>query len=439
MFRSFCLLLITGFFPVFVFAGYAQLVPPPAFQSVGGVSTMNVGAAANGARYAGGHVIANASLNLGARTVTVPVAMRVAANAATFAVTKLNPWIAGLQLASLAIPFIVDWFKGSPLEVTPDGLIQVRGSPGSNLDINQTRIADGRTVAQAVAGLTYGADIVDYLVSERKIYCGSGSYAIRIMGVNYLRNVVGSWCMSPDGLPVYSDASPSRPATQDDLSILTQLPINPQALVELGLPLPVDPIPIVNPSAEPVGDIKIGPDGNPAPELKPYPEPLRYPNGNPVPIPNTNPQTYSQPFFVVTPAPTLREPWRVNIAPIVIEVPSPAPHPDPDGTIVEQPDPDPPFDFYTDCDKFPNSLGCSSVRDIPPFELIPSEDRVFSLQSGPSFSGSSCPSDVSFVIAGKTIDMVDMSVPCGWITGMVKPVFILLAFITAFFIIRKAI
>ena len=83
-------------------AGYAQLAPPPGFTSVGGVSTMPVGAAANGARYVGGHVVANASLQAGARAITVPVAYRVAANAATFAVTRMNPWVAGATLVASA-------------------------------------------------------------------------------------------------------------------------------------------------------------------------------------------------------------------------------------------------------------------------------------------------------------------------------------------------
>jgi len=426
---------VVAFMPAAVFAGYAQLAPPPAFQSVGGVSTMNVGAAANGARYAGGHVMANASLNLGARVVTVPVAMRVAANAATFAVTKLNPWLAGLQLATLAIPYIVEWFQGSQLEVTPGGVIQVKGSPGTIFDPNATRIRDGRTVAQAAAAMSNGADIVEFLVSQGKVPCeGMSSY--RISGINWIRNIVNSWCMAPTGMPVYSDASPTRPATEDDLSPLTQAALNPQALAELGLPLPVDPEPVVNPAAEPVGDIEIGPNGNPAPQLQPNPNPLRYPNGNPVPIPNTNPQTYWQPWWEVEGAPTPTEPWRVTVRPVVTETTNPDPQPDPDGTT---PDPEPPFDFYTDCDKFPGSLACSQRGEPPDLEDIPDETRTFALQAGPTFSGAGCPSSVSFSIAGNSLQMFDSAVPCGWISGLVKPVFILLAVISAVFIVRKAV
>ena len=429
--------IVAAFLPAAAFAGYAQLAPPPAFQSVGGVSTMNVGAAANGARYAGGHVMANASLNLGARVVTVPVAMRVAANAATFAVTKLNPWLAGLQLATLAIPYIVEWFQGSQLEVTPGGVIQVKGSPGTIFDPNATRIRDGRTVAQAVAAMSNGADIVEFLVSQGKVPCeGMSSY--RISGINWIRNIVNSWCMAPTGMPVYSDASPTRPATEDDLSPLTQAALNPQALAELGLPLPVDPEPVVNPAAEPVGDIEIGPNGNPAPQLQPNPNPLRYPNGNPVPIPNTNPQTYSQPWWEVEGAPTPAEPWRVTVRPVVTETTSPDPQTDPDGSPVPDPEQPPIPDFYTDCEKYPGSLGCAAVGDPPAAQEVPKLNREFLLQAGPSFTGYGCPANLNIGFGGQSFQVVDMAVPCSWIENLVKPIFLLLSFVSAVFIVRSA-
>lgn len=429
---------VAAFLPAAAFAGYAQLAPPPAFQSVGGVSTMNVGTAANGARYAGGHVMANASLNLGARVVTVPVAMRVAANAATFAVTKLNPWLAGLQLATLAIPYIVEWFQGSDLAVNDDGVIIVPGTVGPVTagDLRIYTWEGVKTGTQVYPGMTCPGTITTVKMQDQ---CSPGGGLVgwwmrSSCSPAWSNGWSGQYCGS--GAMPTGSASPSRAPTEDDLAPLVNSALNPQALAELGLPLPVDPEPVVNPAAEPVGDIEIGPNGNPAPQLQPNPNPLRYPNGNPVPIPNTNPQTYSQPWWEVEGAPTPTEPWRVTVRPVVTETANPDPQPDPDGTT---PDPEPPFDFYTDCDKFPGSLGCAPVGDLPGPDEVPSETRTITLQSGPSFTGSGCPADVSFSIAGRTIDMVDMSVPCGWISGLVKPVFILLAVISAVFIVRKAI
>lgn len=416
--------------PGFAFAGYAQLAPPPAFQSVGGVSTMNVGAAANGARYAGGHVMANATLNLGARAVTVPVAMRVAANAATFAVTKMNPWIAGLSLAASAIPYVIDWFTGSDLEVTEQGKILVKGVPGEPVDAGDGDYwvdSNGATVRISEYGSGACANAGGYLGAAQ---CTNGvSYGYQAVCKNYNR----SGClMSAD--PPMGEGTPARPPTSGDLAQLANSPINPALFPELGIPLPVDPVPIINPAVEPVGDVEIGPNGNPAPQLQPNSNPLRFPDGDPIPVPNTDPQLYNQPWLEVHPSPTVDQPWRVDVRPVVTQTTDPNPQPDPTPT----PDPVPPAEFYTDCEKFPGSLGCMPVGEPPAPSTIPSETRTFELQSGPTFSGGGCPSNLDISFAGHSFQIVDMSVPCGWISGLVKPIILLLSFITAVFIVRSA-
>lgn len=316
-------------------AGYAQLAPPPAFQSVGGVSTMNVGAAANGARYVGGHVVANTTLQVGARAVTVPVAMRVAANAATFAVTRMNPWIAGLSLAASAIPFIADWFAGEELEVTPLGKIQVPAKPGQSTPAGPDDfwVSNGGQVVRisSIAKPANCDSVAGYPA------CTTGQATGRQLACF---NGVRSGCYSSAPDPV-SQATPARPATAADLAPLADNPINPQALVELGIPLPVDPVPIINPATQPSGDVLIGPNGNPAPQLQP--SPLRFPNGDPVPIPNTSPQRYTQDWTEVVPSPTPDSPWRIDIRPVTTETTNPAPQPDP--TPTPDPDPEPEGDF----------------------------------------------------------------------------------------------
>lgn len=463
-------------------AGYAQLAPPPAFQSIGGVSTMSVGTAANGARYAGGHVVANASLNLGARVVTVPVAMRVAANAATFAVTKLNPWIAGLQLAAVAIPFIVDWFSDfnenseSTLSVDSNGKIVKTGkigfqesSPGfpgfdmGGIDIHVTKLNNGLSIADAfrsnyglISSTSYcrtmwspgpdGQNIIVWAifaeVSTDMTNCKPSGVRVDVSTCESYINSYGEtgmrrgkdWAFCP-GSGGVAYVQPSSQVTQADLDLLSQFAINPKLLAALGLPLPVDPQPVVNPVSEPVGDFEVGPDVNPAPQLQPNPDPLRYPDGSPVPIPNTNPQVYTQPWFEVSPAPTVSEPWRVIIRPVVTETLDPTPQNDPDGST---PKVEPPFDFYTDCDKYPGVISCAGVGSAPDSVDLPKQTKEFVLQNGPAFSGSGCPSNLDISFAGKGFQIVDMSVPCGWLSGLVKPIFILLSFISAVFIVRKA-
>lgn len=402
-------------------AGYAQLAPPPAFQSVGGVSTMPVGAAANGARYAGGHVIANASLNVGARAVTVPVAFRVAANAATFAVTKMNPWIAGLSLAASAIPFVLDWFSGEELEVTPLGKIQVPAKPGQSIPAGPDDywVVDGGQVVRissisnppncdAVAGYP---QCTTGQAQGRQTACFNGVRS-------------GCFVSAPD--PV-TEGSPARPASEADLAPLASNPINPRVLVELGIPLPVDPNPVINPATEPVGDVVIGPNGNPAPQLQP--SPIRYPDGDPVPIPNTSPQRYTQPWHEVVPSPTPSEPWRVDVRPVVTETTDPTPQPDP------TPNPNPVGDFYTDCDKYPGSLGCMPVGTPPPDGTIPTQTRNITQQQGPSFGGGGCPANLVVSLQGMSITALNMAQPCSWIVNFVKPIILLLAAISAVMIV----
>lgn len=407
-------------------AGYAQLAPPPAFQSVGGVSTIPVGAAANGARYAGGHVIANASLNLGARAVTVPVGFRVAANAATFAVTKMNPWIAGLSLAASAIPYIVDWFAGEELEITPLGKIQVPAKPGESIPAGPDDywVSDGGQVVRissipkppncdAVAGYP---QCTTGQAQGRQTACFNGVRS-------------GCFVSAPD--PV-TEGSPARPATESDLAPLANKPIDPRALVELGVPLPVDPNPIINPATEPVGDVVIGPNGNPAPQLEP--SPIRFPDGDPVPIPNTSPQRYTQPWHEVVPSPTPSEPWRVDVRPVVTETTDPTPQPDP--TPNPNPNPNPIPNFYTDCDKYPGSLGCMPVGTPPTDGTIPTQTRTITQQQGPSFGGGgTCPANLMVTVHGQSIKALDMAQPCSWIVNYVKPVLLLLAAISAVFIV----
>jgi hypothetical protein len=417
--------LLLGLLVLPAFAGYAQLAPPPGFSSVGGVSTMPVGAAANGARYAGGYVVGNASLNIGARAVTVPVAMRVAANAASFAVTRMNPWIAGLSLVASAIPYIVDWFTGSDLEVGPDGKMRVRGEPGEPIPAGEGDYwvsVGGVTVSMK----SWGTSRCENAGGLRGIIAAScGTYSGKAAMCNNF-NVFGCFAEAP--APT-TEGTPARPPTYGDLADLANSPINPALFPELGIPIPVDPVPVVNPATQPVGDVVISPSGNPAPQLQP--QPLRIPNGDPVPIPNTNPQSYSQPWLEVHPSPTADDPWRVDVRPVVTETTNPNPLPDPTTPV-------PPTEFYTDCEKFPASIGCMPVGEPPTGEAIPRETRTLELQNGPTFGGAGCPANLTFTLHGQTYTGINMAEPCAWVSNLVRPVVLLLAFISAVGIVRSA-
>lgn len=93
------------------------------------------------------------------------------------------------------------------------------------------------------------------------------------------------------------------------------------------------------------------------------------------------------------------------------------------------------FDFYTDCEKYPDSLGCMIFGDPPAPESVPQETKNIELQSGPQFAGGSCPANLHVSISGRSVRVLDMVQPCAWISGYIKPVILLLAAISAVFIV----
>lgn len=354
-------------------AGYAQLAPPPGITSVGGVSTIPVGTAANGARYVGGHVVANASLQVGARAVTVPVAYRVAANAATFAVTRMNPWIAGATLAASAVPYVLDWFSagGSPLTVN-NGIIIYPAVPGGGLDLDRTILIDGSTLRQAVnaaGGQASFIQPVSYLVGY-----ASGCPQINKPGGGFdkpaihlrdgLANIQRTWCTGGNA-PVNNDGTPARSPSADDFAPLGGAPLNPALFPALDLPVPIDPAPVINPATQPSGNVVIGPNGNPAPQLQP--STLRVPDGAPVPNPNTSPQTYTQPWLEIVPSPTPESPYRVDVRPVTTVVNSPTTPTDP---VVNPGTPATPAEPGL-CQKYPNIMACQPEGDFSDSGLPP--------------------------------------------------------------------
>lgn len=89
----------------------------------------------------------------------------------------------------------------------------------------------------------------------------------------------------------------------------------------------------------------------------------------------------------------------------------------------------------TDCDKYPGSLGCSPV-DIPSSEQIPQRSQEITLQNGPNFGGAaSCPANVSMSFRGQSLTLLPMSTACSWISQYMRPIVLLLAAITAVFIV----
>ena len=92
-------------------------------------------------------------------------------------------------------------------------------------------------------------------------------------------------------------------------------------------------------------------------------------------------------------------------------------------------------EFYTDCEKYPGSVGCMPVGDVPAQETVPSQTRNLELQRGPVFAGGGCPANVHSSIAGRSLLLVNMAQACNWIDFYMRPLVLLLATISAVFIV----
>jgi Predicted solute binding protein len=86
------------------------------------------------------------------------------------------------------------------------------------------------------------------------------------------------------------------------------------------------------------------------------------------------------------------------------------------------------------CELFPDILACKKLEEPAPVE-IPKRDQDITLQSGPSFSGGGCPADVVVSVGGQQVTVLSTAQPCDWISAYMKPIILLLASISAAFIV----
>lgn len=86
------------------------------------------------------------------------------------------------------------------------------------------------------------------------------------------------------------------------------------------------------------------------------------------------------------------------------------------------------------CELYPDILACKKL-EAPPEEPLPKETRNIELQTGPTFAGGGCIPDVNVSVFGHQVTALAMAVPCGWISDYLKPFILLLASLSAVFII----
>lgn len=279
-------------------AGYAQVAVPPGWSGSAGGWTFNpsVGAA-NGSTFLNNTVRTNTALNVGGRAVTMPAAVRFAANAPRIAArfAFANP---AMMLASGAY-FAYQYYKDNDLDVDPvtqtwrkkvaaewpPSCPQIAActeerctwypvGPGSERPLSTSSTGGG---IQRDGFCSYYQLITGYF--------GPGTFFYR----------AGTELPVLSGVPAASYASVTPEEFENRMAAQV---IPDPALPWFPWPLPVE-LPVVNPSSDP----------------SPSPVPLRIPGGQPQLVPNSSPQQWVTPSTDVIPSPTQAEPWRVDVQP----------------------------------------------------------------------------------------------------------------------------
>ena len=188
-------------------------------------------------------------------------------------------------------------------------------------------------------------------------------------------------------------------------------------------PLPVDP-PYINP--EP------GPNPEHRPKFVPTGEPVPNPDYDPNAEPGTANQPWHQPGMRITPAPTVKEPLRVNIDPVNRPQAGPEPlpetEPDPDN-----PDKPKPEEQQSLCEKHPEILACQVLKDSGEKPELKTEAVEFEFTPETGFGGAAaCPPPIVVNASG-------MNLSFSWqpfcdSLGLAKPIILAFAWLSAAFI-----
>lgn len=171
---------------------------------------------------------------------------------------------------------------------------------------------------------------------------------------------------------------------------------------------------------------------NPEPGLNPANRPYRVPTGAPEPVPNTDPQQWRQPYVDIVPAPTPKNPWRVDIKPgeSTSTDPNPAENPQPDGEDAPKPE-----EEQSLCEKHPDILGCQKPElDIPDGEIPKTTKQITYAEEG-GFGGGSCPANLYSNIGGQNVMVYNWAETCGVVSTYLRPIILLLGAMGALFIL----
>lgn len=387
-------------------AGYAQVTPPAAVSG----ATVKTGSA--GLSWINNAVRFNASLNIGGRAITVPAAMRFAANAPRIiaGAIVLNPYIrTAVTVASLLQMSKIEW-------------------DDQNQTWTKRELVEGLATVYVIG---YGNTeefasphaACEYWANRQEMYQNIPDFSFDVVlldGKYYCKNpkTGGMWATVGTKQSLLAEEKTLPITNEEAINKLHPLPFPDNLPNDLppGIIIPVEPIPIINP--------------NPDPQVNPVTRPIREPLGDPVPVPNTDPQQWKTPVIDVVAAPLPDQPWRVDIQPrdIVKNDPSPVTSPEvvndePSGQTQQEKTPGL-------CDMYPDILACQKPNfDTPSTDQIQTKDVVITItpDSGWGADNAVCPAPrhLSVVNANFEFDLL-----CQFMSG-IRPVIIAIAWLSA--------
>lgn len=372
-FRAFVLALFILAVMIGIQSAHAAIsaVPSVAGYSAGSFTATagSFSTAANAASYGASGVV-----NVGGKAITVPASLRMAANAGQFALSgmRLNPWaIAGTlaagYLASQGLEYLNgQWQKADNTDPWSGYENCISGYKAGTCSVvaqdMQTRFPWG-VGWQVSPGYTDRWDWLNSSGVPLGTMSASSSYSPA-----YVPFTDPEWDALPDPLP----------------DVAAELPYAPY--MPNGAPVE-SPEYDFAPFSTPIGNPYTKPDGSTA-----QPMAKVSPNGDSVTI-----DTYDQPLTDSTGAP----------------VP-------PDTSPVDTVEPVPPSE--TDCDKYPNIIGCSEYGTPSTPDVIPTNQIAVSTGFTPVGGAGSCPADVQLSFMGQMIPW-SYSPICDFAT-MIRPLII---------------
>lgn len=397
-------------------AAYAQLAPPAGWTSTPGASgTFAIGNASNAATLANGTVRANAALNVGGRSISVPASMRFASNAPRIAAAVIfqHPAVrTAVGIATLLGLASITWDDAMQAWVKPGYDATISNGYGWRVDASRVPNKVYDTAEEAckdIIGEPVGATFVRADVHVKDpVYLSVAScvwkrpppqnseYSPREAKAAPNASCPSGWFITPAGC--VQKIPPRRLTEPEFIEELAPLPMPSTVPRELPnkTPLPVEQ-PVINPT----------PGDNPSPS------PLFVPTGDPVPNPNYNPnaapsptnQPWLQPGVRVTPRPTTDSPWQVDVQPV--DRPQAGPDPLPD--VEQNPETDPndkpkEEDSKSLCEKHPDILACQKLGNINPENLAKNTVSLhINREEGFGPANGACPAPKQFVVMGKSM------------------------------------